>query len=299
MPSAAPFRRLRRGDAVAVVAPASPPPAHRVAAGVQVLRAWGLEPEVLPSVSATHDLPHLAGSDALRAAELVQAWRDPDIAAIWCARGGYGVQRILDLLPRDLFSQGRAKPIIGFSDVTPLLHRAMRDSRVQMVHGPMVVALGESSEEVLTHVHRLLFERALPRTLLTGLTAWVGGDRPVSGPLLGGNVTLLAASLGTNDLPSAEGAVVLLEDVGQEQWAIDRAVTQLIRSGWFDGAAGIVVGDVDLDDDPDLVERMLRDRLLPLGIPVWAGAPVGHQPCNLALPIGAQVRVSGGYLRYD
>lgn len=304
MPSAAPFRRLRTGDVVAVVAPASRPQPDRVERGVAVLEQWGLETVVLPSVTARHStLPHLAGDDDTRAADLVDAWRGPEIAAIWCARGGYGVQRILDLLPARLFAEGEQKPIIGFSDITPLLHRAMVESGTQMIHGPAIVGLGESGAPMLEQVHGLLFDRDDPRTLLTHLTPWPGPSAErvvegvVEGQLLGGNVALLANSIGTADLPSAEGAVVLLEDTGQESWVLDRNLTQLIRSGWLPGAAGIVLGDFTMDDPDGVVQAVLRDRVGSLGVPVWAGARIGHTEVNLALPIGANVRVGESYLR--
>ena len=122
----------------------------------------------------------------------------------------------------------------------------------------MVVNLGEAPEEALDHLHRLLFEPHVPRTLVTGLTSWSGGD--VQGVLLGGNVSLLAASVGTRDLPKPEGAIVLLEDVGQPQWVIDRALTQLIRAGWLSRAAGILLGDFSLDDDPARALQLARDN---------------------------------------
>lgn len=296
MRALAPFRRLSPGDRVAVVAPSSRPSRERVEAGAAVLRGWGLEPVSLPGVTAQHPrLPHLAGEDRVRADDLAAAWRDRAVSAIWCARGGHGAQRMLDLLPRGLFASGEPKPIVGFSDVTPLLHRAAWESGTQMVHGPALVGLGESDATTLEHLRTLLFEAPTPRTLASGLRAWAGGD--VAGTLVGGNVALLAASVGTADLPPASGAVVLLEDVGQAHWVVDRALTQLVRSGWLTGVAGIIVGDFSLEDDPDVVETMLRDRLLGLGVPVWAGLPVGHGRVNLALPLGSRVRVVGGYLR--
>jgi muramoyltetrapeptide carboxypeptidase len=298
MPSAAfaPFPRLRVGDRIAVVAPSSPPPAQRVAAGLEALRGWGLLPEAFPSVTATHPtLSGLAGDDRLRAKDVADAWRDPGVRAIWCARGGYGVQRMLDLLPEGLFVEGEPKPIIGFSDVTPLLHAAMIGSGTQMVHGPSVVNLGELQADNLAQVHRLMHEAHAPRTLLTGLTPWVEGV--AQGRLLGGNVALLAASIGTGDLPESTGSVILLEDVGQPAFVLDRGLTQLIRSGWLPKASGILLGDFSMDDDPARVDAVLRDRLVPLGIPVWSGAPVGHTEVNLALPLGSRVHISGGYLR--
>lgn len=297
MPSANPFTRLRPGDRVAVIAPASAPDPDRLRAGVEVLASWGLEAVILPSATTSRrHLGDLAADDFVRAHDVIKASGDPEVAAIWAARGGYGVQRMIDLVPHGNFNpRSRCRPIIGFSDLTPLLLRAMCESGTQMIHGPMVVNLGEAPEEALDHLHRLLFEPHVPRTLVTGLTSWSGGD--VQGVLLGGNVSLLAASVGTRDLPKPEGAIVLLEDVGQPQWVIDRALTQLIRAGWLSRAAGILLGDFSLDDDPALVTAMLRDRLLPLGVPVWAGMPAGHEQLNLALPVGAMVRIVGGYLR--
>lgn len=294
----APFPRLRDGDTVAVVAPATAPDPGRLAAGMSVLRGLGLEP-VAPTgpVEAYPGLPHLAGRDEARAHAVARAWRDETIRAIWCARGGYGVQRMLSHLPAGFFRDGEAKPIIGFSDVTPLLHRAALESGTQMVHGPVVATLGECGPGEITHLRTLLWEGPAPRTLLTRLTAWVEGS--ARGVLLGGNVALLAASVGTGDLPPARGAIVLLEDIGQEHWVLDRGLTQLLRSGWLTAAAGILLGDFSMVDPPGVVEAVLRDRLLPLGIPVWVTSQIGHGGVNLAVPLGARVRLGDGYLRLE
>lgn len=295
-----PPRSLVHGDRVAVVALSTTvtDPVHRprVEQGIARLRVWGLDVVEGRHLWDTHpEVAHLAAPDESRAADLVEAWRDPSVAAVLCARGGYGLQRLLSVLPGDALATGDGTWLVGFSDVTPLLHRVALDAGLQSIHGPVVAGLSDGDEPGIESLRSLLFgEVARGDALLTGLTPWSEGE--ASGPLLGGNVALLAASVGVGDLVPARGGVAFLEDVGQPAFVLDRGLTQLLRSGWFDGVRGVVVGDFSMASPPVEVEAVLRDRLLPLGVPVWAGGQFGHTPHNRALPHGADVRLGGGAL---
>ena len=291
---------LRPGSTVAVVAPSStvdrPDVRPRVEQGLELLRSWGLHVVEGAHLWGRHpDVPHLAGTDEERAADLLAAWRDPDVDAVLCARGGYGVQRLLDHLGAGALADGDPTWLVGFSDITPLLHRVVAEARVQALHGPAVSGLGDGDPASAGRVRDLLFGEHDGAPLLSGLTAWRDGE--AVGPLVGGNVALLAASVGTGDLVDAGGAVVVLEDVGQPAFVLDRGLTQLVRSGWLDGAAGIVVGDFSMDSPAAEVEAVLRDRLLALGVPVWAGGTFGHERRNDPLPLGAEARLGAGELR--
>ncbi|WP_404383786.1 LD-carboxypeptidase [Knoellia locipacati] len=293
-------RSLVHGDRVAVVAlsttVADPVQRPRVEQGIERLRAWGLDVVEGRHLWETHpDVAHLAAPDEARAADLVEAWSDPSVAAVLCARGGYGVQRLLSVLPPDALATGGGKWLVGFSDVTPLLHRVALEAGLQSVHGPVVAGLSDGEEAGIEALRSLLFgEVASGDAVLTGLTPWLEGE--ATGPLVGGNVALLAASVGTSDLVPARGAIAFLEDVGQPGFVLDRGLTQLLRSGWFDGVRGVVVGDFSMPSPPAEVEAVLRDRLLSLGVPVWAGGEFGHAPLNRALPHGAEVRLGRGVL---
>ncbi len=286
---------LRAGDRVSVVALSSPVPATRLDAGIAVLRGWGLDVVEGDHLrQADPDLPYLAGADRDRAADLSAAWLDPDVRAVLCARGGYGVPRMLDLVDWDVIGAVPGKHLVGFSDVTPLLHLLVLRLRVSAVHGPAVTGIGDGDEASRAHLHRLLFDPQAVTHLATGLERVVGGD--VEGPLVGGNLAMLASSVGTGDLMPARGAIAVLEDVDETPYRLDRALTQLLRTGWFDGVRGVVLGDFTACGDAAQVRAVLLDRLRPLGVPIAAGAPIGHGAPNIAFPLGAPAALAAGAL---
>jgi muramoyltetrapeptide carboxypeptidase len=279
-------RRLTPGDAVAVVAPAGPVPADRLDRGLEVLTSWDLEVCEMPHVRGRHrDLPHLAAPDAERAADLTAAWCDPDVTAVFCARGGYGAQRVVDLLDWDALAAAGPKVLVGFSDVTALHQAFASRLGVATVHGPVVTSLGAADDESRAHLRALLLE---PESVLSltpePVPALVPGR--AEGVLLGGTLALLAAEVGTPTAHPAADAIVVLEEVGESPYRIDRTLTQLLRSGWFDGVRGVAVGRLSGCGPEDQVRAVLEDRLAPLGVPVLTGIPVGHGGRNLAVPFG-------------
>ncbi|GAA0932795.1 LD-carboxypeptidase [Kribbella koreensis] len=283
-------QRLRSGDRVAVVAPAGPMDAGRLEKGSAHLRDWGLEIDVMPAVLTRHErFPYLAGDDAARAADFRDAWLDPQYAAVFCGRGGYGVQRLLQHLDLDELA-GVDKVLVGFSDITAL-HEAFNAQGLVTVHGPMAAAVEQlGALEGRERLHDLLFEPESVRDLLAPRAARtvVGGTS--EGRLLGGNLALLAASLGTPTSVRPDG-IVVLEDVGEDGYRVDRLLTQLLRSGWFDQVTGLVIGDFSEADDQGLVADVVRERLEPLGVPMVEGAAIGHEEVNLAVPLGLPVRL--------
>ena len=287
---------LVAGDRVAVVALSSPVPEDRLDAGLAVLRGWGLEVVEAPGLRGRHpDLPYLAGSDQERAAAFVSAWTDPDVRAVLVGRGGYGVPRILDRLDWDLLAAAGPRTLVGFSDVTPLLHAVVARLGYAAVHGAAVTGIGDGADASRASVRDLLLGPAGERVVADDLEVLVAGS--ARGPLVGGNLALLAACPG--DLLPARGAVVLLEDVDESPHRLDRTLTTLLRSGWLDGAVAVVLGGFTRCGDPDVVRALLLDRLGGLGVPVVAGAPIGHDEPNLAVPIGATAHLDGPQLRVD
>ncbi|GAA3151814.1 LD-carboxypeptidase [Planomonospora alba] len=267
---------------MAVVAPSGPVDPALLARGTAVLEGLGLK-----AVTGAHVLDrdrYLAGSDADRAADLQRAWCDPAVAAVLCARGGYGAMRILDLLDWEAMRAAGPKLLLGSSDVTAL-HRAVAVRLgTASWFGPMAACAvlagpGGPEPRTLAHLTAALFGDAPP---VTGDRVIAGGT--AAGPITGGNLSLLAALCGTPYRLRAEGAIVLLEDVGEAPYRIDRMLTQLLRSGALDGAAGFALGSWTGCGDPFPV---LEERLAPLGVPVIAGLPVGHGTPQLSVPMGA------------
>jgi muramoyltetrapeptide carboxypeptidase len=282
-------RRLVSGDRVAVVAPSGPVDPDRLAAGLEVLRGWDLEIDVLPGATGRHErLPYLAADDAVRAKDFRAAWLDPAYTAVFCARGGYGAQRMLQHLDADELTSAEPKLLIGFSDITAL-HEIFNATGLVTIHGPMAGAVEQLRTATSSdRLRQLLFEpETIENLLAPGRPAVLTGGR-AEGVLRGGNVALLATGLGTPTSHRGAG-IVVLEEVGEDAYRLDRLLTQLLRSGWFDRVAGLVLGDFSEADDPDLVGAVLAERLGRLGIPAVTGAAIGHERTNLAVPLGAPV----------
>jgi muramoyltetrapeptide carboxypeptidase len=290
--------RLRAGDPVTVVAPAGPVPAARLDRGLGVLRSWGLETHVGGHVFDTHPrLAHLAGTDAERADDLVEAWCRPGVRAVFAARGGSGSHRLLDLLDWDRMAAAGPRVLVGFSDVSGLHEAVANRLGVVSVHGPVVASLGEAPDGAVSALHALLFDA--DRAVLAGTPMLPGTPRdPAEGVLLGGNLAVLAASLGTASSRPAAGGIAVLEDVAEPAYKVDRLLTSLLRSGWFDDVRGVGLGAFSGCDDHAQVTAVLTERLAPLDVPVLAGLPIGHVPDNRALPFGVRARmdVRGGTL---
>jgi muramoyltetrapeptide carboxypeptidase len=283
-------RRLERGDRVAVVAPAGPLSAERLNDGTEYLREWGLEVEVMPSALAKHEqLPYLAGEDAVRVADFRAAWLDPSVKAVFAGRGGYGVQRLLQHLDLDELAPVD-KIFVGFSDITAL-HEAFNARGLVTVHSPMAASVGQlRAPESRDRLRDLLFSPESVKDLLDPIGARTVVAGTAEGRLLGGNLALLAASIGTPTYARPAG-IVVLEDVSEDGYRVDRLLTQLLRSGWFEEVSGLVIGDFSESEDQGLVAEVVRERLEPLGLPMVQGAAIGHEDINLAIPLGLPVRL--------
>ncbi|HET6624782.1 MAG TPA: DUF4031 domain-containing protein [Nocardioidaceae bacterium] len=278
--------RLRAGDVVAVTSPAGPVPADRLDTGLGVLESWGLSVTLMDNVRGEHErFSYLSATDAERAADFMHAWCDPSVTAVFCARGGYGAQRMVDLLDWTALGSAGAKVLVGFSDVTALHQAFAARLGISTIHGPVVTSLGAGDDESRAHLRSLLFEPEPGLTLTPApVPALVGGR--AEGVLVGGNVALLAAGIGTPDAQPAAESIAVLEDVSEELYRLDRLLTQLLRAGWFDKVRGIAVGQFTGCGTPDSVRRLVEDRLAPLAVPMLRDVPTGHVDRNLAFPFG-------------
>ncbi|MBT2444250.1 LD-carboxypeptidase [Streptomyces sp. ISL-36] len=280
--------RLRPGARVAVVAPSGPVPEERLATGLDILRGWDLEPLVAPHVLDTHPaLGYLAGDDRARARDLQEAWCDPSVSAVICARGGYGVQRMVDLVDWAAIRAAGPKVFVGYSDVTALHEAFAVRTGLATLHGPMVAAATFLKDpRTQESLRATLFAPESVRTVgLDTARALVPGR--ARGVTLGGCVSLLAADLATPyGRPSARGGLLLLEDVGEEPYRLDRILTQLLRSGWLDGVAGIGLGSWEECGPYDEIRAVLADRLGGLGVPVVEEMGFGHSATALTVPLG-------------
>ncbi|WP_328666952.1 LD-carboxypeptidase [Streptomyces sp. NBC_00322] len=280
--------RLRPGAKIAVVSTSGPVPDDRLEAGLEILRGWDLDPVVMPHVRERHpQLPYLAGTDEDRARDLTRAWCDPSVSAVICARGGYGAQRMVDLLDWSAMRAAGPKIFVGCSDVTALHEAFAVRTGLATLHGPMAGALTFLKDErTRESLRATLFEPESVRTLglETARTMVPGRARGVT---LGGCVSLLAAELGTpHARPSARGGLLLIEDVGEEDYRLDRILTQLLRSGWLEGVAGVALGSWEECGPYEKVRAVLLDRLGGLGVPVVEELGFGHGAPALTMPFG-------------
>jgi muramoyltetrapeptide carboxypeptidase len=286
--------RLRPGERVRIVSPSSPPDRDGVMRGSELLSHWGLIPEIAPHAFDRHG-HYLAGRDEDRLADLNDALRDPGVRAIFTTRGGKGAYRIADRIDFDAAARD-PKPLVGFSDTTilhlALWHRACAPS----VHGPHVEWHGPLGRHAAERLRRVLMESApiVVRRDSHEITAAVTSAGTVTGTLMGGNLSLIARAVGWT-CPSFAGAILLVEDVDKHIGHIDSALTQLLRSGVLDGLRGIAIGQFIRCAEPKpgkwSIVDVLRDRLLPLGVPILGGLPIGHGPDPHTVPLGAAATI--------
>lgn len=280
-------RALRPGDAVAVVAPAGSFDRDAFEAGCRVL-AERYRPIYDPGLFAR--TRYLAGEDDRRLDELVAALADGAAKAVFAARGGYGAMRLLPRLWPKLGSGGLApKPVVGFSDITAL-HATLQAAGWVSVHGPVVTELGTQPREVVERLVHLL-ESPAASAPLKG-TPLVGGV--VEGPLVGGNLSVLTRLLGTPYLPPLDGAVLLLEDVRERPYRLDRMWTHLALAGVFERVRGIALGEFVDCEEPNgdyASAGVLAALAAETGLPCLGGLPIGHGAVNQPVPLGCRVRL--------
>jgi muramoyltetrapeptide carboxypeptidase len=316
--------RLRPGSRVAVVTPSGRVKSELLDKGCGILAGWGLDVQVGPHALASHpSLSYLAGADRERAGDLEQAWLDPGTEAVLCARGGYGAQRIADRLDWAAMAAVPPKIFTGFSDVTALHEAFACRLGVATLHAPNIFGDGFTEHPGAQQAMRqALFEPGGPDggTLTSagsgdGTACLVPGE--ATGITAGGNLSMLAANLGTPDgrqrgsiTGGADGAaavggfagcIVLMEDVNEECYRLDRMLTQLLRSGALDGVAGIVLGTWVGCGPPDRVRQVMADRLGGLGVPVGWGFGFGHAAPQPTVPLGvpAQLDPAAGTLAFQ
>ncbi|MBS1723657.1 MAG: LD-carboxypeptidase [Armatimonadetes bacterium] len=287
-------RALMAGDQVRIVAPASPTTKESIEGGIAFLEGLGFKVALGESVFDRDG--YLAGSDEDRAADLQQAFADPDVAAVVCARGGYGCARLLRHLDLDAMAASD-KMFVGFSDITTL-HLALNRRGLATYHAPMLLTFSVEREPWVYESFRRLLSGEDPivdgaprgKTLRQGVA---------EGPLTGGCLCLLTDSLATPDAVDCKGRIVLIEDVDENPHRVDAMLTHLENAGVLNEAAGIVVGEMtgtDERSDPKIGTwpwlRIVEDRLACWNVPIIVDYPIGHKKNMLSLPLGLRVRLN-------
>jgi muramoyltetrapeptide carboxypeptidase len=268
----------------------------------ELCRALGYEPVL--GQNAHRRSGYLAGTDEERLSDLNRALDDPQIDAVWCIRGGYGTLRLLERVDFAALSR-HPKPVIGFSDITALLIALNRQSGVITFHGP--VARASMNEFTRTHFERVLTCTERPSQLSrppldpdvlvpqTDRIVTLSGGK-AEGVLLGGNLSLLQCLLGTPFFPSLRGALLFLEDVGEDLYRVDRMLAHLRLAGALSGLSGVLVGrftklERSNGDGALGFDEVLATYFRPLGVPVAYGFPIGHIESQWTLPLGVRARL--------
>lgn len=303
--------RLREGDVVGLIEPAGfPDDPFDMPLVEETIRAMGLVPRAAPHLGARYG--YLAGTDAERAADINTLYVDPEVKAVFAVRGGWGCARVLPHLD---FRTIRANPklLVGFSDITALHLAFAAHAGFTTIHGPNASSgWGRKSWEPF---RALAFDGAMPLYRNPEVTedrlvqrAWRtrairGGT--ATGRLLGGNLSVLTALLGTAYLPDFDGAILFLEDVGEGEYRIDRMLTQLALAGVLRKVRGIVFGQCSRCQSPGpsyggfTISEVLQQHLEPLGVPAFQGAFFGHIADQFSLPVGimAEIDADAGTIR--
>ncbi|HEX8535310.1 MAG TPA: LD-carboxypeptidase [Allosphingosinicella sp.] len=303
--------RLRQGDTVGLVEPAGfTDDTFDLALIRQTVAAMGLVPKVAPHVGSRFG--YLAGKDRERAEDLNAMYADKDVRAVFAIRGGWGSARILPYLD---WATIRANPklLIGFSDITALHMAFAARAGFTTIHGP--TAASAWTEFSWNAFRPLVFDAQTPlygplkgsEDRLVQRGGQVRTFRPgkASGRLLGGNLTVLTALMGTPYLPSFDGAILFIEDTNEAEYRIDRMLTQLALGGVLRRVAGVVFGQCTdcRGNGPSFggftLSEVLKQHLEPLGVPAFQGAPIGHVPNQVSIPVGtrAEIDAEAGTIR--
>jgi muramoyltetrapeptide carboxypeptidase len=299
-------RRLRKGGTIRVVSPSSGMWARsELWRGIEGLEALGYK--VQTGAAAYGNRNYLAGDDGARSADLMAAFLDPDVDAIACSQGGYGAARLFKLLDLDAIASN-PKPFVGYSDITSLHLMLGRLCGLVTFHGPSASGFARG---YLTDYTRASWERALTSGEPLGVIEMNDPDKyllkatkgAVEAPVVGGNLTLICASLGTPFEIETKGKILFFEELDTEPWVMDHMLTHLKNAGKLDDAAGIVIGEChDCEPrklDPGFFnqcsfEDLIFELLAPLGKPLIYGLPLGHEKEKATLPLGANARLDAG-----
>lgn len=298
--------RLNFGDTIGIIAPASAPPDPKaIDRAVIALEGYGFKVRLAKNVRAR--LGFIAGTDRARAEDVMAMFADKKVKAIHCLRGGYGVTRMLERLDFSVIARN-PKIFSGYSDITGLHLAIQKFSKFVSFHAPMVngaLAAPDVPEFTKKSFFRAVMEAKPPGSISAGCPEnkiEILRRGMAEGELIGGNLSLLCALLGTPFAPSFKGKILFFEDVSERPYRLDRMLTQLLNAGVFSQVIGVAVGvNHDCDDkkkNPSVeyeqsAADVIRERLATLRVPIVTGLPFGHVDLNATLPCGARAVLDG------
>jgi muramoyltetrapeptide carboxypeptidase len=282
--------KLRPGDKVGLIAPASPPQGNDTELAVAHIEALGLRPVLGRYVGARTG--YLAGSDDERADDFNRMARDPDVRAIVAIRGGYGTMRILPALDYAALRRD-PKIVMGFSDLTAVLNAVAARSGIVTFHGPLGAHGSSWSGRARAYVESLLMRTEIAPPFEMNDSFRIASGR-ATGRLAGGNLSLIAALVGTPYAIPSSGVLLFFEETEEAPYRIDRMLTQLSLAGVLREARGFLVGQCTkcVDEEPEpTASSVIAQQLRETGRPALAGAAIGHIPTQWVLPIGVRAEL--------
>jgi muramoyltetrapeptide carboxypeptidase len=273
--------RLRRGDTIGIVAPASHFDLEKFNTGIAVLESMGFNTSIPEELFNKKD--YFAGPDVQRAEMVNRYFADPTIKAIICARGGYGSIRTLSLLDYKIIREN-PKIFVGFSDISAVLSTLYLKCGLVTFHGPTITTLGNSDDRTKDSLLSAITSDGKPKINISSCLIIQSGS--ASGPVLGGNLRTLCHLLGTPFQPDFKGAILFLEDRGESPYKIDRMMSQMKLAGCFNSLAGLIFGNFSDCGDIEEIVRIAEDIFKKDKIPILAELEVGHGKRNLTIPVG-------------
>jgi muramoyltetrapeptide carboxypeptidase len=285
-------QKLQAGDTIGMVCPAGTIPLDKVQKCIETLTSWGYQVKLGNTVGGKHFT--FSGTDAQRAADLQEMMDDKNIKAILCARGGYGLSRIIDALD---FSnmQTNSKWVIGFSDIT-VLHAALLKQGIMSIHGPMAAAFnkGPAGEPYIQALKQILEGH---KTSYEAPAHGYNKLGTVTAPIVGGNLCLIAHLIGSQNSFETKGKILFLEDTGEFHYNLDRMVIQMKNAGIFNHLAGLVIGGFSemRDDALDIgagALEIIQSHVHAFNYPVCYDFPVSHGLANYPIKEGADYQLN-------
>lgn len=280
---------LQKGDTVAILATARKHIVKSMQPTIDLLEGWGLHVVIGKSIGLEEN--QLAGSDEQRAADLQEQLDNPNIKAIWCARGGYGTVRVVDLIDFTAFKKS-PKWLVGFSDVT-VLHNHLNTMGYKSIHGIMPISLAKASKEAIESLRLSLFGQPLQYAIDPHPMNRLG---KATGELVGGNLSILYSVLGSPSAIDCTDKILYIEDLDEYLYHIDRMMMNLKRNGCLESLKGIIVGSMTDMKDNDIpwgknALEIVQDVTKQYNIPVIFNFPAGHIHDNRALILGNNVTI--------
>ena len=288
------------GDTIAIVAPAGvlKNRVETIKSAKRLAESWGLK--VVLGEHMFHQNNHFSGTDEERATDFQKALDNPNIKAIWAARGGYGCVRIIDRLEYSAFLK-QPKWIVGYSDITAF-HSQVHNLGVETIHGMMATSIEEKPEEIIETISsfkRVLFGEQISYKIPLSdynRTAVLENNKVLKGQLVGGNLALLTSMLGSRSQLNTDGKILFIEEIGEYKYAIDRMLQSLKRAGYFKNLKAVIVGDMsnvkkNTTSWGSTIEQLILD-VLPKETPVLFDFPAGHESENRALIFGRRIELA-------